>query len=83
MNKFYELAFINHLRNNERLALEIEKIFEPVKKYAEERMSQKFCSELDDILTDCYTEAVHYAGTIGMELAFGVANGTIHQEIGG
>lgn len=81
MNKFYELSFTNYLRNNEDIGWKIEKMFDPVIEYVRERMSAQFCDELDMLLTDCYGDAVTYAGVTGMELAIGVTNGTIQQTI--
>ena len=81
MNKFYELSFINHIRNNDDLIAPYEECFNPIMEFAKERLSQKACDELQEILFDCFTDALHIAGVIGMELAIGVTNGTIRQVI--
>lgn len=81
MNKFYELSFTNHIRNNESLIEPYDKCFEPIIAFVRERLSKKACDELEELLTDCYTDALHIAGVIGMELAIGVTNGTIKQVI--
>lgn len=79
---FYEqILRVIILRNNEDIGWKIEKMFDPVMEYVRERMSAQFCDELDMLLTDCYGDAVTYAGVTGMELAIGVTNGTIQQTI--
>ena len=81
MNKFLELSFMNHIRNNEDLVTPYEDCFEPIMHFARERLSKKACDELEELLTDCYTNALYIAGVTGMELAIGVANGNIKQVI--
>lgn len=81
MNKFLELSFMNHIRNNDNLVAPYEDCFKPVMEFARERLSEKACDELEELLTDCYTEGLHIAGVTGMELAIGVTNGTIKQVI--
>lgn len=81
MNKFLELSFMNHIRNNDDLVTPYENCFKPVMEFARERLSEKACDELEELLTDCYTEGLHIAGVMGMELAIGVTNGTIKQVI--
>lgn len=82
MDKFLELAFRNHTRQNEELVKPYEQYFEPVMKFARERLSESACDELEELLMDCYVEALDYAGVLGMELAIGVMNGTIQQVLG-
>ena len=82
MNKFLELSFMNHIRNNDDLVAPYEDCFKPIMEFARERLSEKACDELEELLADCYTEGLHVAGTAGMELAIGVMNGTIQQHIG-
>lgn len=81
MNKFYELSFANHIRNNDDLITHYEYCFKPVKEFVRERLSTKACDELEELLNDCLTDGLHIAGVIGMELAIGVTNGTIKQII--
>lgn len=81
MNKFLELSFMNHIRNNDTLIGPYDDCFKPIMDFARERLSEKACDELEELLTDCYTDAFHIAGVIGMELAIGVTNGTIKQVI--
>ena len=81
MDKFLELSFINHLRNHDEIGLQIEKCFEPVLDALRERLSKKACDDIEEILSDCKTDAVYLAGVTGMELAIGVMNGTIKQKI--
>lgn len=81
MNKFLELSFRNHIRNNDNLLEPYEKIFEPIMENLRERLSTKACDEIEEQLNDCMTEALYVAGVIGMELAIGVINGTIQQRI--
>ena len=81
MNKFLELSFMNHIRNNDNLVASYENCFNAVMDFARERLSEKACDELEELLADCYTDGLHIAGVMGMELAIGVANGTIKQVI--
>lgn len=81
MNKFLELAFANQVRNDDDFSRQIDKCFEPVLNELRERLSVKACSEIEDILSDCYNDAMYLAGVMGMELAIGVMNGTIKQTI--
>lgn len=81
MDKFLELSFTNHMRNNEEIVVPYEECFKPIVEFVEERLSQKACEDFTELLYDCYTEGLRYAGVIGMELAIGVMNGTIKQVI--
>jgi hypothetical protein len=81
MNKFLELSFINHIRNNDDLITPYENCFNPIMEFVRERLSEKACDELQELLADCYTEGLHIAGVLGMGLAIGVTNGTIKQVI--
>lgn len=81
MNKFLELSFMNHIRNNDELVTTYEAKFEPLLDFVKERLSVKACNEFEDLLTECYTDAMYYAGVLGMELAIGVTNGAIKQKI--
>ncbi len=81
MNKFFELSFINHIRNNDDLSLAFDKCYEPLVEKPREILSDRNCAELEDILSDCSCNALHLAGVVGMELAIGVMNGTIEQTI--
>lgn len=81
MNKFYELSFMNHIRNNDNLATPYEDCFKPIMEFARERLSEKACDELEELLANCFTEGLHIAGVMGMELAIGVMNGSIKQVI--
>ena len=82
MNEFYKLAFINHLRNHDEISQKIEEYFNPVEDFLRERLSQKVCDDLMDLLTECFVDATDYAGVVGMEFAMGVLDGTIKQHIG-
>lgn len=81
MDKFLELSFMNHIRNNDNLITPYEDCFKPIMEFARERLSEKVCDELEELLADCYTDALHIAGVMGMELSIGVMNGTIKQVI--
>lgn len=81
MNKFLELSFINHIRNNDNLSIAYDKCFEPLEEKLREILSDKNCAELEDILADCACNAMRLAGVTGMELAIGVMDGTIKQTI--
>lgn len=81
MNKFFELSFTNHIRNNDDLSLAFDKCYEPLVEKLREILSDRNCTELEDILSDCSCNALHLAGVVGMELAVGVMNGTIEQTI--
>lgn len=81
MNKFLELSFMNHIRNNDDLVVPYEECFKPIMEFAKERLSQKACDELEEILSDCCNDGLYIAGVLGMELAIGVMNGTIKQTI--
>lgn len=81
MDKFLELSFMNHIRNNDNLITPYEDCFNPIMEFARERLSQKACDELEELLADCFTEGLHIAGVMGMQLAIGVTNGTIKQFI--
>ena len=81
MDKFLELSFINHIRNNENLLTPYEDCFKPVIEFVRERLSAKACDELEELLNDCITDGLHIAGVVGMELAIGVINGEIKQVI--
>lgn len=81
MNKFLELAFVNKVRNDDDFTRKIDECYEPVLEALRERLSEKACSEIEDILSDCQNEAMYLAGVSGMELAIGVMNGTIKQTI--
>lgn len=80
-NQFLELSFRNHMRNNDNLLEPYEKIFEPIMENLREKLSEKACDEIEELLSDCTTEALYVAGVLGMELAIGVMNGTIKQVI--
>lgn len=81
MNKFLELSLVNHMRNNEELRTPYDNSFQPIMEFARERLSQKACDELEELLADCCVDAFYYAGVLGMELAIGVMNGNIKQFI--
>lgn len=81
MNKFLELSFKNHVLGG-NLALDYEKCFEPLVEFVKERLSEKVSDEFEELCMDCTTEALWIAGVMGMELAIGVINGTIEQEVG-
>lgn len=81
MNKFLELAFANQVRNDDEFGTQIDECFKPVLNALKERLSTKACSEIEDILSDCYNDAIYLAGVTGMELAIGVMDGTIKQTI--
>ncbi len=81
MDKFLELSFMNHMRNNDELIVPYETEFKPLLDFVKERLSEKVCDEFEELLTECYTEAMYYSGVLGMELAIGVTNGTIKQKI--
>ena len=83
MDKFLKLSFINQLRNNDEIASEIEKCYEPVIEALRETLSERKCAEIEELLSDCQCEAMDIAGVTGMELAIGVINGTIKQCIEG
>lgn len=80
MNKFYELSFVNHIRNNDELSEQFDKYFEPVINKLGEILSESKCAELEDLLSDCSSDALRFAGVVGMELAVGVIDGTIKQK---
>lgn len=40
MNKFLELSFMNHIRNNGNLVTPYEECFKPVMEFARERLSK-------------------------------------------
>ena len=81
MNKFYELSFVNHIRNNDDLSEQFDKYFEPVINKLGEILSESKRAELEDLLSDCASNAFRFAGVVGMELAVGVIDGTIKQKI--
>lgn len=80
-NQFLELSFRNHIRNNNKLTAGYEEIFEPIMESLRDKFSEKVCDELEELLSECMTDALYYAGVAGMELAIGVINGTIQQVI--
>lgn len=81
MDNFLKLSFVNHLRNHDEIALGIEKCYEPVIEALRETLSERKCEEIEELLAECYVEAMDIAGVTGMELAIGVINGTIKQCI--
>ena len=81
MNKFYELSFVNHIRNNDDLSEQFDKYFEPVINKLGEILSESKRAELEVLLSDCASYAFRFAGVVGMELAVGVIDGTIKQKI--
>ena len=81
MNQFLELSFRNHMRNNDNLIGNYEAIFEPIMISLREKLSEKVCDELEEVMSECVTDSLYYAGVLGMELAIGVMNGTIQQVI--
>ncbi len=81
MDKFLELSFMNHIRNNEDLITPYEMAYKPLVEFVRERLSAKACDDFEDLLAECSNSAMHYAGVLGMELAIGVTNGTIKQKI--
>ena len=80
-NKFYELAFVNHTRNYDEIVDGYEKTFEPVISAVSKYLNEDIAGEVIEVLSDCFTEALYYAGVEGMEFAIGVMNGTIKQFI--
>ena len=82
MDKFLELAFINHYRNNDDVLTPYEECFEPALQFVREKLSKNLSDEFEELLAECYTDALHYSGVMGMELAIGVMNGTIKQVLG-
>lgn len=82
MDKFLELSFRNHLRNNDKIADEFFVILEPllieIKKYLSEEIAQKI---EESIFLAVASDALEYAGVEGMKLAIGVMNETIKQVI--
>ena len=81
MNKFLELSFRNHIRNNEDLVIEYEKCFDKMLNLIKETLSQKIYDQIYDEFMEAESDALYYAGVLGMELAIGVMNGTIEQVI--
>lgn len=82
MDKFLELSFRNHLRNNDKIADEFYVILDPILSEIRKYVSQEIADKIEnDIFLDVSTNALEYAGVVGMELAIGVMNGTIKQVI--
>lgn len=82
MDKFLELSFRNHLRNNDKIADDFFVILDPllveIKKYLSKEIVEKI---EEDIFLDVASDALEYAGVVGMKLAIGVIDGTIKQVI--
>jgi hypothetical protein len=58
-----------------------ESTFEPFTTKLKKLFSKELCDELDDLLTDCMTNALYKSGVAGMQLAINVLNGTDKQKI--
>jgi hypothetical protein len=82
MNRFLELSFRNYCRNGkDDFMHEYEDAFEPFLKELRKILNPELCAELEDLLSDCKTEAMNIAGVAGMQLAINVLNGTDKQPI--
>jgi hypothetical protein len=82
MDKFLELSFRNYCRNEKDSFLaDYEKSYEPFLLELQKLLSKGKYEELEEILVDCYTEAMNIAGVAGMQLAINVLNGTDPQSI--
>lgn len=81
MDKFLELAFINHARNYDEIYIKVDELQQPIIEELDKLLSHDKSGELQEILSDCILEICHYVGVKGMELAIGVANGSIKQCI--
>lgn len=81
MNKFLELSFRNHIRNNEDLVIEYENCFDKMLDLIKETVSQKIYDQIYDEFMEAESDALYCAGVLGMELAIGVMDGTIEQVI--
>ena len=82
MDKFLELSFINHIRNNDKIADKFFVTLEPIMDEFRKYVSKEIADEIEDkLFLDLATEAFEYAGVEGMKLAIGVIDGTIKQVI--
>lgn len=81
MNKFLELSFRNHIRNNEKIADEFYSKLEPILDEMRKYLSEDIACEIENLFLDLASDALEIAGVAGMELAIGVIEGTINQVI--
>lgn len=81
MDKFLELSFRNHIRNNEHIADEFYAKLEPILDEMRKYLSEDIACEIENLFLDLAPDALEIAGVSGMELAIGVMNGTIEQRI--
>lgn len=82
MDKFLELSFRNHIRNNDIIADKYYKILEPIMDEIRKYLSEDIAGYIEDkLFIELSSDALEYAGVEGMKLAIGVINGTIEQVI--
>lgn len=81
MNKFLELSFRNHIRNNENISDEFYAKLEPVLDEIRKYLSEDISCEIENLFLELASDALEIAGVTGMEFAIGVLNGTIKQII--
>jgi hypothetical protein len=82
MDKFLELSFRNYVRNeHDSFPRDYQDAFEPFVEQLYKVLSKEVGSDLEDLLIDCYTNAMYLAGVAGMQLAINVLNGTDIQTI--
>ncbi len=81
MDKFLELSFRNHIRNNDELSDKFFKKLEPILDEMRKYLSKEIADDLEDSFCELATDAMEFAGVEGMKLAIGVIDGTIKQVI--
>ena len=82
MDKFLDLAFRNHIRNNDKITDKFFVTLEPIMDEFRKYVSKEIADDIQDkLFIDLATTALEYAGVEGMKLAIGVIDGTIKQVI--
>lgn len=80
-DKFLELSFMNHIRNNDELVIEYENCFDKMLEMIKDTVSKKIFEQIYEEFMSAETDALFCAGVLGMKLAIGVIDGTIQQRI--
>ena len=53
MDKFLELAFINHYRNNDDVLTPYVECFEPALQFVREKLSKNLSDQFEELLAEC------------------------------